>query len=191
MCFCQCFAISCFPNTSFMELMFFSKSSFAALGCVRPEGASTGCKYYAKCPACTWTKEEWSTSPLTGTYLWGLSEHTEASDSSPHTAHLTLLLQPRSWLCCGVNSPQAQLCSSLSRLGNSSLHRKAPAHHERCADVTWKAPPLLEWLHDQDFPQIISETWVFSVINVLAGRMDRLLLSSALSHLGATSRDLF
>lgn len=162
--------------------MLFSKSSFAALGCARPEGASTGCKCDSKCPVCTWTKEEWSTSTLTGTYLWGLSEHSEASDSGPHSAQLAHLLQPKSWLCCGVNAPQAQLCSSLSGLGASSLHRKAPALPGRCAGVTWKAPPLVEWLHDQDFPQITSETCGLSVINVLAGRMDRLSLSSALHH---------
>lgn len=40
----------------------------------------------------------------------------------------------------------------------------------------------MEWLHDQDFPQIISETWGLSVINVLAVRVDRVSLSSALSH---------
>lgn len=156
--------------------MLFSKSSFAALGCVRPEGASTGCKCYSKCPVCTWTEEEWSTSPLTGTYLWGFSEHSEASDSASHSAQLPLLLQPKSWHCCGVNAPQVQW------VGRSSLHRKAPAHPERCADITWKAPPLVEKLHDQDFLQIISKPCGLSVINVFAERMDRFCLSSALSH---------
>lgn len=61
---------------------------------------------------------------------------------------------------------------------------KAPTHTERCTDVAWKTPPLVEWLCDRDFSQIILETnLLFLVMNVLAGRMDRLWFNVALSRM--------